>query len=706
MKKLFLRPSILLFLITVLVYCANARTIGAGDTLPARYLPFSLLLERNFNLDEFPFLYDEWARQVYPIIDGVPYFLRYRNGHYVSAYSPGAALLALPVYLAPVLAGLPPTSPWVPHLEKLAAALITALSVVFLFWALRALVAEQWAVGIAIVYAFGTSSLSISSQALWQHGPSQFFMALSLYLLVRGAKEERWLPYAGFSLASAVLMRATNAFIALPLGLFVLFRASKRVGWGFLLYAMPPALFLLAYNLLHFGSIVGADYGHIHMGLGALFSQIPIVEGVSGLLFSPARGLFVYSPVLLFSLAGMVKVWRAGPPMLKPLVLGVLGVLLFSGKWFMWWGGHTYGPRLLADIAPILCFFLYPLCDEMRRRPFLKRTLLLLAGLSISAHALGAFFYDGRWDGMANIDQNYSRLWSWKRGPLVEYGREAAFRARQLVSPMVRGALRLPTSADSPLLLAASYAMEPIPSPVFAGEPVSISFRAINAGRAVWLASSDGDRGTVRLGWRWYRENREIAAGREPLLSDVFPGESVRFSARSTAPVEPGTYTLAFELVSEQVSWFSDRGVEPVRAAVRVLSPDFDRLAAEAPEPATASPSLAIVTDRPRYRHGETLHLQVELATPHRPRSIDAYLALRRPDGRVLFYDGHALFPPQGMRWAAWVKGIPLPAQAIGRFTLPLSGFPAGPYAWYALVTDAGTFRVRAKAIATFTLES
>ena len=49
--------SFLLFLVVLLVYVANGRSIGAGDTLPARYLPFSLLRERNFDLDEFPVLY-------------------------------------------------------------------------------------------------------------------------------------------------------------------------------------------------------------------------------------------------------------------------------------------------------------------------------------------------------------------------------------------------------------------------------------------------------------------------------------------------------------------------------------------------------------------------------------------------------------------------------------------------------------------------
>jgi lipopolysaccharide export LptBFGC system permease protein LptF len=52
-------------------------------------------------------------------------------------------LLALPIYVIPVMAGMSPISPWVPTLEKLAATLITALSVLFLFWTLKELVTER-----------------------------------------------------------------------------------------------------------------------------------------------------------------------------------------------------------------------------------------------------------------------------------------------------------------------------------------------------------------------------------------------------------------------------------------------------------------------------------------------------------------------------------------------------------------------------------
>jgi hypothetical protein len=163
-SRLLTHPTpIRLFLIALFIYNANGAQHGAVDTIPARFLPYSILTERNFDLDEFRFLY----------VHGVPAYLIRSGGHLVSQYPPLPAILALPFYLLPVFAGVPPESKLLTDMEKLAAATITALSVVLLYAAIRRLDGEKTALFLSVIYAFGTGSFSVSSQALWQHGPSQ-----------------------------------------------------------------------------------------------------------------------------------------------------------------------------------------------------------------------------------------------------------------------------------------------------------------------------------------------------------------------------------------------------------------------------------------------------------------------------------------------------------------------------------------------------
>ena len=99
---------------------------------------------------------------------------------------------------------------------------IVALSAVILYMAAARATANWMAMLLAFIYAFGTSSLSVSSQALWQHGPAQLALAAAIYCLMRARDQPRWAGYAGLPLAFEVITRPADALIAAPLGLYVL----------------------------------------------------------------------------------------------------------------------------------------------------------------------------------------------------------------------------------------------------------------------------------------------------------------------------------------------------------------------------------------------------------------------------------------------------------------------------------------------------
>jgi hypothetical protein len=293
-----------------------------GDTVPARYLPFSVLREGNFDLNEFQFLYAQ----------ELPYYLYHLNSRYVSNYPAGPAIAALPFYLIPALGGVSPTDRLIEDVEKLAAASMVAFSVCLLYLILRRLASVQASLLITVIYALGTSSFSVSSQALWQHGPSQLALATGLYSLMRGLVEPVWIGLAGFSLAFAVICRPTDLLLILPFAVYVILYHRPQMG-KFLLGVLAPGLFQLWYNYTYFGHPFFQPYG-------ISFWSTPLIEGLGGILLSPGCGLFVYSPLLLCSLLGMAIAWRShGDPLLRALSVGILPTLLIYGKWINWWGG-------------------------------------------------------------------------------------------------------------------------------------------------------------------------------------------------------------------------------------------------------------------------------------------------------------------------------------------------------------------------------
>lgn len=411
----------LIFALALALYLSAPERWWSGDTLPSSYLPISILEHGTLYLDYFHSLYGAKASKTYH--DGanpLPYYLTFVKGHYVSGYSPWPAFMAIPIYAVPVLAHAPLPLKSILFWAKLSAAMITAFSVLFLFWALREIVSVGWATVIALVYAFGTSAFSINSRAFYEHGPSVFFLTLGLFFLIKGEKNDSTLPFAGLCFSAAVLMRYTDALIALPVCFYV-FHKYRNVFVRYLYYSSPPAFLLLAYNHWYLGSVWNTGYFQLGSRTANNAWSTPFWQGFSGLLFSPSRGLFIYSPILLMSLVGIWLVWRRGPISLRYLSIGIFLVVLLISKWFMWWGGYGYGPRLLAGIAPLLCFFLYPLGQIMRKRSYLLSTFVLLAGLSISMNAIGAYWYDGQWDAQESVRQHPQRLWSWKNSPFVYY---------------------------------------------------------------------------------------------------------------------------------------------------------------------------------------------------------------------------------------------------------------------------------------------
>jgi len=417
----WIQSPLLLFLSVVLIYSLNGRTFDTSDAIPARYLPLSLIQEFDFDLDEFPFLYND-------VED--PYFLRRVNDRLVSAYPPWAGVLALPVYLVPVLLGISPRAHFqLMDLEKRAAVLITALSVLILLFALRRVTRHNIAWVIAVIYAFGTSSFSTSSQALWQHGPSQLFLALAIYCLARGLETPKFSAYAGLALGSAVICRPLNILIALLVVAYIVHKHRDQL-IGFLLATVPPVLLFMSYNHFYFGSPFTTGFSGEVISPSSLFGQhlswfrTPILEGLAGVLGSPARGLFIHSPIFLFSCVSMVIVWREpGYLLLKYLSLAFPLLLLPIATLGSWWGGTCYGPRLLADITPILCLLLYPSFERFERKALLKYAIVGLSALSVFMHAIGVFSgYNAKYRDI--MEPHHELLWSWVDSPPVYLGKQ------------------------------------------------------------------------------------------------------------------------------------------------------------------------------------------------------------------------------------------------------------------------------------------
>jgi hypothetical protein len=543
------------FCLVLLAYIANGTTLSTPDTVPARVLPWGLLHGEGFRLDAFPALHG--GNPAAP-----PYFLRFINGHWVSDYPVGAPLLALPFYVVSALGGADPTGRLLLDLEKLAAASLTAGSAALLLAALRRIADRGAALGVALLYAFATSNLSVSSQALWQHGPSQLLLVAALYALVRGRTEPAWAACPGLPLAAAVVVRPINLLMVLPIAGYA-WQTHREARWPLLVGAIPPVLFQWWYNATYFGDPMRTQFPVLGVW------QAPFWDGLTGILFSPGRGLFVYSAWVLFAFVGLGLAWqRGGEPLARWLGAGVVATLLLYANYRDWWGGWSYGPRLLADLSPALAFLLLPMLQRLWTHRTVRVALVVLALWSVTAHAVGLMHRAPYWHAAVDGKRMVEHLWRWTDNPLVNPVRDrvAAWRI---------AAEGLPTSGTHPHRVAAEYGstLAPVVT-VVRGGTLSLDLWARNRGEAVWLAGWAGERGAVRLGWQWRSLSGEAVGppGSLGLRYDVFPGATYEFLLALAAPAVPGPYRLDLGLACDRTA-LAERGTPPLSLRVDVAEP-------------------------------------------------------------------------------------------------------------------------------------
>lgn len=394
-----------------------------GDTSWSIHTAVSLIREGNLDIQE----YEPFAQQQDML------FACTHRGKLYSNWPHGPSVLSVPlvwvmditceaanVDLSKYVSGCYPE-----EIERFIAAFYVALAASFIFLIARNSLSICVSFPPTLIFAFGTSAWSTGSRALWSHTPSLFFIALTLWLLVTSEKSPRRLWFAGVTVALACVSRSANLPLALFVSLFVLLRQPRQFTPYFIGGSIVALLHLY---LIHreFGEFI-PPYEHMIIDMGRYY-QPRYGEAAAGLLVSPARGLFIYTPVFLFSIWGIVLGIRQGPNRLLALclTLSLIFTYVMTVLWPIWWAGWSFGPRVFTDAVPLFVFFLIAPIKRLDSMTGWRGWLLngifgLALLLSVAIHAVGAFSQAAyEWDSNpVDIGLSQERLWDWSDPPFL-----------------------------------------------------------------------------------------------------------------------------------------------------------------------------------------------------------------------------------------------------------------------------------------------
>jgi hypothetical protein len=413
---------------TVFIGHFGSRNITSIDSKWSIYTAMSILKEGNTNLDEYQ-TEAENDRQVIKI-----------NNHIYNLFPIGVSLMAVPfVYiiekgLDPVLSIFPGLEHYIrnrshhplsslnvlslyPGIELLIASFVIALTAGFIYSVSRLFLSWKRSLLMVFIFAFCTSAWSTGSRGLWQHGPSMMMLTLTLYIIL-SAKNRPWLiQFAGIPLAFSYVIRPTNSISVFMLTFFV-FLQYRVYFIRYVLWAMTIVLPFIFLNFSLYHLIFPPYYMPGRLGLHSEY-----VEALVGNLFSPARGLFVFSPILFFSIYGFhLKVKNRQSDKLDYFLLGILLLhWICISSFSHWWAGWSFGPRLFSDMIPFLIFFLMPVLPGTSHFRGFKRTFFWISFLgliciSFFIHYRGANYWEVYvWNSVpVNVDVEHRRVWDWK----------------------------------------------------------------------------------------------------------------------------------------------------------------------------------------------------------------------------------------------------------------------------------------------------
>jgi hypothetical protein len=318
-----------------------------------------------------------------------------QDGQCYSKYDLGLAVASLPLYcLARPFSGPAPAHPDALSLGKLFIStfnqLVTAATCAVLY--LTALqLSDSRGQALTLAFAFGLFTLAWPYSSTYFAQPLVGLLLLVAFLILCRRRSPSCRPYAaaGLALAYASFTRLDSVVLAAVIGVYAWHRLrrhgiSRRRGTLCMACLLSPTvLAVIAHVMLnHVRSGNAWQLGYPGEGW-----TTPILTGLYGLLFSPGRGIVLYSPLVILAILGLPKLRKRGCGAEAALIGAlIIAQLAIYAPWHAWEGGWSWGPRFLVSTQPLLILGLLPWIE----REGLKLPILVLSSIGFTVQMIGA----------------------------------------------------------------------------------------------------------------------------------------------------------------------------------------------------------------------------------------------------------------------------------------------------------------------------
>jgi hypothetical protein len=319
-------------------------------------------------------------------------FSRLKNGQFANYYPIGSAVLWAPFFLIAHSVVL---------LANACGSHVSADGYSTPYILLSMLGSAMWAfAGLSLIYhivanKFGPIHGALATGTVWLSTPLVFYMyanpamshandvfvnSLFVFVWLATRRDRTWSGWLLLGLATglAAMVRTQNGLLVVfpCFELLVFFIASlgqriwtslwKTVGRASIFIGGALAAFLpqmLVWKTV-FGSYLVPNPQQTSLGLGFDFTG----RHVLSVLFSTNRGLFLWSPITILAVAGILLLYRSDRRLAALLLCNFALQLYVVGSWVIWSGGVSFGPRFFLNSVPAFTIGLAVVLSELGKR--------------------------------------------------------------------------------------------------------------------------------------------------------------------------------------------------------------------------------------------------------------------------------------------------------------------------------------------------
>jgi len=393
-----------------------------ADSLYSMMVSQNLVRYRTFALDNYKFPTLRPVQEKKYTSNTSIYHLELIDGDIYYYYGPGSSVLSAPFVAVMNALGITASDASGAHdlpgemkiQTQLACLLMAALAVVF-FLTARFVLPLRWSILVAVFGAFGTQVWSTATRALWAHTWMIFLLGLVILMLVgHELKGNRLRPVLLASLLSWMFFVRPAAVVPIVVVTAYILIWRRELFLRYTVTGVAWLVVFVSYSYYHFGQLLPNYYR-----LGNELSARAFGVGLLGNLISPSRGVLVFVPFLFFLAYLLIRYWRYTSTRLALLSLAaILMHVILVSSFPIWWGGFSFGPRLLTDAVP--WFVLLTIIGLKAALPILRGPEFvvgaLLLALSIGINGRGATSEaTAMWNVRpVSVDEHPERLWDWR----------------------------------------------------------------------------------------------------------------------------------------------------------------------------------------------------------------------------------------------------------------------------------------------------